>query len=151
MSQSEQQLTSEEREALPGFAAPIPRRVQKKADERHNPWGWLQGNKPFFLLVFRVACAFGVLSFFLGNFLGIVVWLTGCFVLGVGFAILILPQSLQGHFWHRALARTGIAVMGVVTERDGVKEIRRGPGLVEVIYFTHAYQFQTQAGETVRA
>ncbi|MBB6049435.1 hypothetical protein [Armatimonas rosea] len=115
MSQSEQQLTPEEREVLPGFAAPTPRRVRRKAHWRHDPWSWLECYRPFLAVIVIVAGALGALSDFFPVFRGsVTVLLIVFFVLGGGLAILLLPQSFNEHFGHALLVQSGQVAVGTV-------------------------------------
>ena len=93
MNQSEQQLTHEEREALPGFAAPTPRRVRRKAHERHAPWGVFSEVGGCFVIFLGLVGGIGLFVPILrpSMLIALIIFST----LIAGFSLLLLPQGLQ--------------------------------------------------------
>ncbi len=148
MIQREQQLTSEEREALPGFAAPAPRRVRRKSHRRHQPWGafsevggcfviflGLVGGIALFVPVLRPSMLIALIIFS---------------VLIAGFSLLLLPQGLEKVVYHKHLARQGSFAIASVSQIE-IKVDMGSQGPVGWTDYTLTYSFQTARGETIVA
>jgi hypothetical protein len=146
MSQSEQLLTPEDREALPGFAAPAPRRVQRKA-EQNQPKGLVDIGCLSVLSI--VASVFGALAFFIPTLRINIAIGVGVFLGLIGLLILsALPQALLQKLKHWYLARHGVAVVARVSKREIHSDMgSQGPyGWTDYVF---TCEFQVEEGRKI--
>ena len=148
MSQSEQQLTSEECEALTGFAEPTPRQVRRKAHERHAPWGAFSEVGGCFVIFLGLVGGIALFVPILRP--NMLIALIIFSVLVAGFSLLLLPQGLEKVVYHKQLARQGSFAIASVSQIE-IKEDMGSQGPVGWTDYTLTYSFQTARGETIVA